>query len=200
MKKVNKTPMSRIRKAAGDKQTKIKVASTSNRKGGAAPDSETWNNPKGTAQRKARSFTAEVKLVFLEIIKQNGGNAGDICRNVNISRTTFYSYLKKDKKFEMLFIREITSGLIDNIDAVLYNEAIKGNMVAMYKRYNRHLSYENKKYFKMEAMTTEERQQCEYRKREKEVIEVCRENNDPITELKADTIIIGYVSFTRLQG
>ena len=51
-------------------------------------------------------------------MQNNNGNVKLACKKINISRTSYYRWLKKDKKFRKI-INEVKEEIIDDVEASL---------------------------------------------------------------------------------
>ena len=63
------------------------------------------------------------KTIFLEELKNCSGNIKRACQKINISRTTYYKWIKKDKKFKK-FVDDVKEELIDDVEASLMDRIL----------------------------------------------------------------------------
>lgn len=63
------------------------------------------------------------KTIFLEELKNCSGNIKRACQKINISRTTYYKWIKKDKKFKKL-VDKAKEELIDDVEASLMDRIL----------------------------------------------------------------------------
>ncbi len=69
--------------------------------------------------------TMKNKERFLKAYEKNLGNIGASCKAINISRQTYYEWIKKDKKFEKQ-VNEINELFVDMVETQLVKK-IKNN-------------------------------------------------------------------------
>lgn len=88
--------------------------------------------PRGvkTTTRVVDKLNAIKKENFVDLYKQTHGHITDCCRAIEISRTTYYTWLEKDEKFAKA-IMEAEMDLNDDIRDVLVKKAGEGDMTAV---------------------------------------------------------------------
>ena len=69
-------------------------------------------------KKKKKVDTFQRKINFLEVLRNADGNVKLACRKINISRSAYYKWLKKDKKFKKL-VDEVREEIIDDVEASL---------------------------------------------------------------------------------
>lgn len=74
--------------------------------------------------------TEKLKEYFVGAFQASGGNVSDACKAVKISRVTYYRWRKDDEKFKES-CDEVNEMSIDNVESVLYKEALGGNIGAI---------------------------------------------------------------------
>lgn len=84
---------------------------------------------KSTAIKK-RSKTDLNKENFIALFFKHTGNISYICKTIGIHRTTYYLWLKKDKKFKETIDAEL-EGLIDFVESKLFNLIDDKNVAAV---------------------------------------------------------------------
>ena len=92
--------------------------------------SNTQEGHKNSITDKENTFTIDLrsqttgvntffrKTNFLEELKNSSGNIKRACQKINISRTTYYKWIKKDSKFKKN-IHILKENLIDDIETSL---------------------------------------------------------------------------------
>jgi transposase-like protein len=74
--------------------------------------------------------TKKNKETFLKVFEDKGANISEACKGLGISRTTFYEWVKKDKKFANQ-IEEIKESLIDYVEDKLMENIKKGDTTSI---------------------------------------------------------------------
>jgi len=97
--------------------------------------SNTQEGHKNSITDKENTFTIDLrsqttgvntffrKTNFLEELKNSSGNIKRTCQKINISRTTYYKWIKKDKKFKK-FVDNVKEELIDDVEASLMDRIL----------------------------------------------------------------------------
>ena len=62
--------------------------------------------------------TLQRKTNFLKKLKKSNGNIKSACKKIDINRSSYYKWIKKDKKFKKL-VDDVKEGLIDDIETNL---------------------------------------------------------------------------------
>jgi len=87
------------------------------------------NSTKSTSIKK-RNKTDLNKENFITLFFKHTGNISFICKTIGIHRTTYYQWLKKDKKFRETIDAEL-EGLIDFVESKLFNLIDDKNVAAV---------------------------------------------------------------------
>lgn len=73
--------------------------------------------------------TEHIKKALIEALEKSLGIVTTACKQVGIGRTTFYDYLKKDKKFEEQ-VKDIENIALDFAESQLHKQIQEGNTSA----------------------------------------------------------------------
>lgn len=65
-----------------------------------------------------------------ETIEKHRGNISLVARSFGVSRTTIYKHLNKHPELKV-YLADEREKMIDNVESVLYNQALDGNITAV---------------------------------------------------------------------
>jgi len=70
-----------------------------------------------------------IKKNLLKVLERNGARIGNASKAVGIHRSTFYDFMKRDKRFKQR-ARDIIEAAADTMESALYRTALDGNVTA----------------------------------------------------------------------
>jgi len=79
--------------------------------------------------RIERETTTLKKRMYLEILEKTMGKTSAICNHIDITRGTYYNWLKNDPEF-LSSVCNIKSDALNDIEDVVVSAALKGNISA----------------------------------------------------------------------
>lgn len=81
-------------------------------------------------RNQERESTTIAKELFLTVLEQSRGLITVVCQKINISRATFYNWMKTDKEFAAK-VKEIQKIKPEILEDRLYAEAVSGSFPAL---------------------------------------------------------------------
>lgn len=94
---------------------------------------------KRTQKNAERDSTIANKRIFLEVLEQTRGAITPVCLKLQISRATFYVWMKNDKEFKRK-VNEIQRRKPEVIEDRIFSLGMEGNLQALkylHERYDR---------------------------------------------------------------
>lgn len=76
------------------------------------------------------AYSKKQKAKILDTFERMGGNISATCNAHQISRKTFHEWCNKEEWFKDK-AEEIKEGMIDNVESVLYRQAMEGNTTSL---------------------------------------------------------------------
>jgi hypothetical protein len=80
--------------------------------------------------KKEREKSVSKKNSLLEIYAAKAGNISEMCKAVDIPRSTYYKWMKDDESFKDA-VHTLDDAMIDYVESKLVGQIAKGNMTAI---------------------------------------------------------------------